>query len=202
MQKENEHFSETLEEIVEAGFRRFQGENKAKAHSKASNQVDFEEAYSQIKTSRARTPFAWITVNPKPSTSFEDLKEVCDEAFSKYFAWYAYAFEIRKAPDGGMHCHCLGQIYENRQNKNFSCIKDHFRNMIGNLKHVDIRYVSSDEIEKVWSYLNKTYQAGSKKPAYKATLDWREDNGIESIYIEGDLPTCLVPDPSNLISLN
>lgn len=205
MQYENEHFSETIDEIIQAGFKRFQADNIQKAKSKASDQLDFEEAYSSIKTSRQRTPFVWITVNPKPNTSVEDLKLVCDSTFSTYLSWYVYAFEIRKAPDQGLHVHCLGQIYESRQNGNFSRIKNPFMSFCGNLKHIDIKYVDSGEIENVYSYLQKSKVAKSKKQGNDATKKWRTDNNIDPLYIEGDLPTCLVPEPllnHGLIQLN
>lgn len=191
---------EPLEDVLQASFRRFQYEQRANAQAKASDQVLYEEAYSMIKTSRNRTSFCFMTINPRPGTEYDVLQAVCTAAFDSYFEWYVYAFELRKNSEG-LHCHVLGKIKPSRNNTNFSRIKNYFRELIGNLKHVDTKFVVESEIKKVFDYITKTSVAKSKSVAHKATLKWREDNGIDSHWTVGDLPTCLVPDPSDAIEV-
>lgn len=200
----HEHFDwPSVDDLERQSVARFAAEAKSKAHTKASDQVAFEDAYSEIKISKGRTPFCLMTINPKPEITFAELEQTLINACDVYFVWYVYSFEIRSKPDQGLHCHVLAQIKEKKQNRNFSQIKDYFYPvMCGNKKHIDVRYVKSDELEKVFEYIQKTRVAKSKKSAVEATLSWREENGIDPYYSVGDLPTCLVPPTQDLISLN
>lgn len=176
---------------------KFCADIKASSRGKAGDQINYEDAYEEIKISRSRTPYCLVTINPKPDVDLEELRSVCEDAFSEYFAWYIWSYEIRSAPDKGIHCHCVARILDRKNNTNFYRFKTKFSTIVGNPKHVDIRFLPDNQLEKSAQYVKKETVAKSKQASHEATIAWREENDIEEFYFLGDVPTCLVADDSS-----
>lgn len=168
--------------------------------NKAQSFVDFNDTVQELQYSKSRTPYCLITINPKPEVTLTQLQDAVNALIPNYFTWSIHTFEIRKAPDLGLHAHLLGYILPSKQTPNFSRIKNSLvPTLCGNTKHVDIKYVPQHELENTYSYITKTKVAKSKKAANDATITWRSSNDLPTTYTSGDTPTCLSPPTIELI---
>lgn len=192
-------FDAMLRKKIEA----YKRDRDVNIHNKAKAFVDFTDEVVALQTSASMTEYAFITVNPKPEITFEDFSEKIEALVQKCFDWSMHVFEIRQAPDQGLHCHLIGRIKEKYYNSNFArTVKTPFvPKVCGNAKAIKIDYIPKKELVKVKSYLTKAKVAKSKKAANDATLAWRLDNDIPLCITSGDIPTCLSPD-TQLINLN
>lgn len=188
-----------LEEVIH-------NEARLKTHIKAKEYVDFQQEVFQIlNPHNALQPYCLITINPREGVEY-DVLDAAVENMADWMVWSVRTYELSKT--GRLHCHMLGEIKPQRQNKSFYRIKGFAisSTMCENAKHVDIQYVPKSELVKTYSYITKAAVGKSKQEAHLLTLQWREENSIPAVFTRGDIPTCLSPHspvaPLELINLN
>lgn len=161
---------------------------------KAKSWVQVQEAIDQIQTQRKRTPFLFVTVNPKPTITYEDFHHTTSSIFShEDISQKLWSYETRsEGPNPGLHLHALLCVPNVPHDSNWveRKIKKRFLNLVGNRKHIHVRYVTKDEVPNVISYIKKDKVSSSKKKSHAATLLWRKDNNIPEVLGEITL-TCL-----------
>lgn len=166
----------------------------------ASNYVDFQDEVTKIQGEKNNTGYAFLTISPKPDTTLSELQLAIDKLLSKYYSWAIYTFELRSAPDVGLHCHLLGRILPSKVNTNYSRWRQIFvPNLCGTVKHARCDFISQQDLEKTMSYVLKTKVAKSKQASHEATQRWRAAKQIPSHAIYGDIPTCLSPSTPTLL---
>lgn len=157
--------------------------------NKAWQYIAFTEEVERIHYSRKGTPFFFVTINPKPGITVEKLHNTIVKMLSQEgIKDPMWSLEIRAAPDKGLHAHVYFEY--NTTDKNFvnRKIKKHFvPDLCQNKKHVDVKWVSADEIQQVQSYILKSVVTTSKKESNIATLAWREKEGIPHPFLESHL---------------
>lgn len=162
------------------------------AYVKAYNQHDFETAYQTIQIQKKGTPYFFVTINPRPGTTFEQLHaKITTMVKNPDIKDPYWSYELRKT--GDLHAHIYFQV--DKYNKNFvqRAIKKHFvPDLCQNKKHVYVKWILKDDIQKVKDYIAKKTVAKSKKEADELTIQWRKSNNILEIYT-GDNDTCLSP---------
>lgn len=188
-----ESFAKMLRENIEQYTR----DRQISARSKARNFVDFTDEVVALQTAASMTEYVFITINPKPEITYEEFSPKIETLVQKCFDWSMHVFEIRQAPDQGLHCHLVARIKPKYHNSNFArTVKNPFVPAIcGNPKAIKIDYLPKSELPKVKSYITKAKVSKSKKAANDATLAWRLDNQVPLCITYGDIPTCLSPDP-------
>lgn len=168
-----------MEEIIRRQFNAWVGSRRIQNNTKARDYVEVQEAITRIQYSKKRTPYWFVTVNPKPDVSLELLHNtivhiLSDDSISDPF----WVYEIRKSPDEGLHAHIL---FTCQADQNFCDRKlkaPLVPNICGTKKHVDVKWITESELDAVKSYMKKTVVTRSKKAANDATIAWREANSV------------------------
>lgn len=179
---------EELEKIIQRQFAAWVASRRIQNNSKAHDFVEVQEAITRIQYSKKRTPYWFVTVNPKPEVTLELLHNtivhiLLDESIVDPY----WVYEIRKAPDEGLHAHVL---FTANVDQNFCDRKlkaPLVPNICGTKKHVDVKWIQQSELEAVKSYMKKTTVSRSKKAARDATIAWREENSIPTELCEDHL---------------
>lgn len=179
-----------LYRIIKARVEAHQADRISEARSKANSQIDYEDAYHLIRATRTQQPHVLVTINPRPEVTLAELQDLVQSSCERYFDRYRYVFEIRKAPDQGIHCHIVAHR-KKHPDPNFNRFSHRFQTIVGNPKHVDIKFLPSNEVPKAISYIMKSEVSPSKQAAYDATIQWRTDNDVEEFYDSDDPLTCL-----------
>jgi len=82
--------------------------SKCHRQGKARTFVDVEDEAAKIRFSRNRTPYWFVTINPKPEVDIELLHNTIVHVLSQEQISEPYwSYEIRDAPDQGLHAHLL-----------------------------------------------------------------------------------------------
>jgi hypothetical protein len=190
-----------FEALLLERFNLFHKNRSYSTSAKAQDFTDFQSAVEHIMFAKSRQPHVLITINPRPGITYEDFSDKVQFICEKYFHWSIHSYEIRSAPDTGMHAHIVGLIKLQYQNSNFSRIKTNFvPTMCGNAQHVDIRYINDKDVQKSIKYIRKDTTAKSKAAGNLATIAWRKELNIPRQIILGDIPTCLSPDSELIIN--
>lgn len=195
--------SPTLDEIIDKRFKAFMADQKIGTLKKASDFLNVQDKIQELTYSRKRTPYWFITINPKPEVDYDDFhNRILDLVTNESVSEYLYSFEVRNSDHTGLHAHVLLECHTTDKNFADRKIKKLFvPELCGNPKHVDIKWVSYDQLPEVVSYIKKDKVSRSKKASNDATLDWRSTNNIPAYIVEGEHLTCLC-SPPNLILLN
>lgn len=178
-----------MDAIEEQAINSFLASYKHRVHSKATEYVDTMEETTRIQYSRKRTPYWYVTINPKPEITIATLHNQIVELLSRpEIIDPLWCYEIRKEPDVGLHAHILFTCHTNDVNFTNRKVKNPFVPQIcGTKKHVHVRWITLDEIETVKSYIRKTTVSTKKKPSDSATQAWRLANNIRKEYTEDHL---------------
>lgn len=181
------HESE-IQEIINRQFKAFTGHRKVSNNSKAHDFVETQEAITRIQYSRKRTPYWYVTINPKPDVGIELFHNTIVHVLSDPLISDPYwVYEIREAPDQGLHAHILFTC-EADQNFCDRKLKAPFvPNICATKKHVHVKWITQTELDAVRQYMTKTTVARSKKAANDATIAWRDANGIPTELMEDHL---------------
>lgn len=157
-----------------------------KNRDKALDYVETFDYVEQIRYAKKRTPHWFVTLNPKPGISIETLHNTIIDVLShpdiRNPLW---AYEVRRiadeGDDNGLHAHLYFECDNITDNFCKRKVKAPFvPNICGTMKHVHIKWVSSEEIDAVKSYIRKTTTTKSKKLSDNATKLWRLENDIPS----------------------
>jgi len=169
--------------------KRFMLAYKNDVHIGALKFVDALEETGRIQFARKRTPYWFVTINPKPEITIETLHNriilMLQQDDIEDPLW---SYEIRQSPDKGLHAHILFTNHNANVNYAQRKVKALFvPEICSNKQHVHIKWISYDEIGTVESYIRKTHVAKSKKKSSDATNVWRAKLGISSEYSEDHL---------------
>lgn len=188
--------------------KRFNSDRKVTLMQKAVDFVDVQDNITLINWKRKRTPWWFVTINPKPEVSVERLHNALVQVLgNSNISELLWCYEIRKAPDQGIHAHVLFKCLVTDNNFANRKIKQPLLDLVGNTKHICIKWVEDAELPKVRDYIKKNTVAKSKKQAHEATLAWRLKNEIPDELNEDHLLVWSEsPDPdsnlSEMIALN
>lgn len=142
----------------------------------------FEKQKREIERSRE---IFWITINPKPTVTFEEFKEVICERLTKrvFMKGAVFVFEQRSisSPYTGVHCHMM--VDKNMSPKQmfdrvFNTVKDY----VGNPKHVDLRSYPYSYREDKLDYMRGRKWDADKDKVIAATIAWRRLNDIPDLF--------------------
>lgn len=155
-----------------------------------SVQRSIEEQKDNICT---KSVLCMLTVNPKPGITLEQFTKVVDKFVKKiWIAEYFYVYEIRKAPDQGLHSHilyrytCRPRDMKNSCKKYFADICDTNNSSILNFRYIDPTLA----LDKINYMLGNKQQ--KKQSGVRATLAYRTNNNLESYYESNPPLTCRV----------
>lgn len=139
----------------------------------------------RIELEKRREIF-WITINPKPDVTFEQLRSTIRGRLMPRIIMKGalYVFEQRSEdPENphGFHCHILvdkkmspKQMYDR--------VRSTVASIIGTSKALDVRaYPYTYRTEKL-EYLKGSKWDDEKSAAVNATRTWRQNNGIPDMY--------------------
>lgn len=134
-----------------------------------------------------RAKIYFVTINPRPDVKFDDFRRRVVRYFSKY-PNSVYGFEIRGKNDLGYHgIHCHAIVNSTHRKNDSSTFKRNvyssFKDMVGNRMHVDVRLYSASYREDKISYIKGEKWDEDKLESVELTKAWREDFGIEPIYV-------------------
>lgn len=156
---------------------------------KAHQYIAFTEEVERIQFSKKATPYFFVTINPKPEVTTEQLHNAIVKMLSHPgIINPMWSYEIRAAPDKGLHAHVFFEYHS--ANKNFvnRKIKKIFvPRLCGNNKHVCVKWPPLQEVETTCKYILKGDVSTSKKPSNDATLLWREKENIPHPFNESHL---------------
>lgn len=170
---------------------------------RANDYVGFQRKVFEIYNPKnLRQPYVLMTINPIEGVDFLEFDAQIENTVDSWFEWCVRTFELSKT--GRLHAHILACVKPGKRNGNFGRIKDAYikQSLCGNAKHIDIRYVPEEQLQKTYSYITKQVCSDSKSLAHQLTLKWREENRIPPLFSRGDIPTCLSPLSTELINLN
>jgi len=191
--------------LIEKRLHSFWSDRNASVREKARTFVDTSDEAEKIRFSRKRTPYWFVTINPKPDIELELLHNTIVHTLSQeQIKDPLWTYEIRNAPAEGLHAHLLFTCDTLDDNFCKRKIKAPFVPTIcGTLKHVHIRWISESELEAVKSYIRKGYTSKSKTKSNDATIKWRQQEGIPTELNEDHLLVWSeIPQLNNLIPLN
>ncbi len=132
-----------------------------------------------------RYKFALITINPREGTNIAEFSKKIQKATGKvWIKDFSYVYEWRNI-DLGLHVHIKVAINED---KNPYRIKGEFYNtfkhLVGNKKHVDVRYSNrKDCFEKYLRGLKKGLGGYEPKKTHIYDIEMRKKYNLEDIYI-------------------
>lgn len=180
---------EDLVHMLEQRILSYERDRNATVRLKATSFVDQMEETDRIKFSRKRTPYWYVTINPKPGISLEKLHNqvvvLLSQPGIKDPIW---CYEIRAKPDQGLHCHILFTKHTNDRNYPQRKVKNLFvPSLCGNNKHIHIKWITKEELAAVQSYIAKETVSQAKRGANDATLSWRQLRKIPKIFTEDHL---------------
>lgn len=169
-----------LDKQIQKRIDSFAADRGIKLKSKANDYVEVQENILAIQYNKSRTPHWFVTVNPKSETTLEKLHDKIVEVLSHPDVKNPYwSYEIRKLPDQGLHAHIYFEYHGTDKNFGERKIKAPFvPDICGTKKHIYLKWVTSEEVHKVKSYIAKSDVSKSKKSKNDATLTWREENAI------------------------
>lgn len=193
-----------LIQLIDERIEKFWRDRNASVREKARTFVDAEEEASKIRFSRSRTPYWFVTINPKPEVSIELLhNQIVSVLSNPEITDVLWSYEIRSAPDQGLHAHLLFKCEKLDDNFCKRKIKAPFvPSICGTLKHVHIRWITEAELEATKAYIRKDTTTKSKKAGNAATIAWRLQLGIPSQLDEDHLLVWSELPRNNLIQLN
>lgn len=178
-------------------------DTKLKTSTKANDYVEFQEKVEEIMYQKKQTPYWFVTINPKPEVDFNTLHELCSEIFnSPKILEAVWTYELR-GKNSGLHCHAifhLEKIDKNFASRNLR--KKLVPNICGTTKHVHIKWITKNDIEKTLGYINKSLNKNNKKKcsiskmsSATATAEWRREKKIKPYYRAGEEHLLVCSDP-------
>lgn len=137
--------------------------------------------------SKRRAKMYFVTINPKPDIKFDEFRRRTQKYFAKYKET-EFAFEVRGKKDDlyyGHHCHILmkARTKKNDTHTIRSNIYKSFKDMVGNIKSIDVRLYPESYWEDKRDYISGKKWDDQKDEAILATKEWRESIGLKSIYV-------------------
>lgn len=151
---------------------------------------------NQINTLTTKSPFVFLTINPRPGITFNQLKQSTEKfVIKKWINTYFYVYEIRKAPDHGLHMHMLFH-HRQRPYDMKKALHKCFMNIcnVNDYNICNIKHVSEDIISDKISYL-MGQKKDSKLLGVNATVAWRIKNNIPSYHESSPPFTCRATKP-------
>jgi len=166
---------EEVEYLAATRIDSFNRDRKAAVREKARTFVDTSDQAEAIRYQRKRSPHWFVTINPRPEVDWDELHATIIDVLSQpEITDPLWCYEQRNE-NGGLHAHILlttSNIGDNFYNRKFKGV--FIPELCKTPDHVIIKYVPEKDLEKVKSYIRKTYVAKSKNAANKATIAWRK----------------------------
>lgn len=133
-----------------------------------------------------RKKIYFITINPKPTVAFKDFFNKVMIYFGKY-PDTALGFEVRGRKDGeyyGYHVHVIVNCSHKKPDAHTMQrnIFNSFKDMCGNIKHVDVRVHSASCRDDKISYIKGEKWDEGKLEAVAHTRDWRSAMKLQGVY--------------------
>lgn len=198
-----------LRKLIQKNATSFSRSKSLATKSKATQYVDTMDEVQRVQYSRKRTPYWFVTINPKPSVTIQSLhNRVVDLLSREDIQSPTWCYEIRKKPDQGLHAHILFTCHS--QDKNFADrkVKSLFvPDLCQTRKHVHIKWIHESELAATRSYIIKKYSSKSKAPSTDATVAWRKKHKIPSqlgedhLLVWSELSLSAPEESSNIPSL-
>lgn len=159
----------------------------------------YEEELKEKKRSQAAAEhnnlFLFVTINPKPSVTLEELKTASEKLVNRQmFEAYALAFEQRaSAPEEagkGFHVHILM-----RRNLNYKPCKIK-KNMCNTIKHIcnvhdcrvfNVQFIGEDFARDKMKYITGGKTGDGKDQKMNIDDIFRKNCNLEKIYEKGDM---------------
>lgn len=140
------------------------------------------------KEKAEKHPYALITINPRPDSDLQEFVELVHKSIKKkWITEYIYTFEQRGTKEDkygtGHHCHMLLYREGKRPSELSREFHNTFKHLIGNAKHIDIRYVSEKDADNCRAYINGDKKDEKKKAKCEADDLWRTENALEKVYL-------------------
>lgn len=155
-----------------------------------------EKAHDAVSS---KPPYMMLTINIRPNETMDKLRKSVEKFVNrKIVAKYFYVYEIRKAPDRGLHCHMLVQ-YNCKPYEFKRCAKSTFKKVCdsNNPSVLNFKFVQEDLLPSKIGYLLGDKQ-DKKKPGVKATIEYRKLNNLEDYYESNPQFPCRVAE-TNLL---
>ncbi len=147
----------------------------------AFNRLYSVNTYLQsLKRSKGQSKIVWLTVNPKPSVSFDDFKKTVQSFLTRTFVHNsAFMFEQRGTSTdtmgNGAHVHILFDKHNNVSPSQITkYTQNSFKNIVGNLKAIDIRFYSSQLRDEKLEYLKGNKWDADKASKVAIDKKWRQ----------------------------
>lgn len=179
---------ESLEKLLAERIANFKRSNQIGIEHKALNITKCQDHIQQITYRKKMTPYWFITINAKPTVSFQQLSDSVEAYFLTCTNAY-WVFETTK--NNHLHCHCLAYIPDYTKN---TCnrMKNHFitEDICGTKKHIYVKWITKEDVPITKNYLDKSEQIASKQASNKLTIAWRKSKSIKKFYQIGNILTC------------
>lgn len=146
---------------------------------------------------KSNTDYIFVTVNPdETKLDITDFFHMVSKYVELCFvSEYTYVFEQRGITDGdfnGVHSH----IFFKRQRKPSECQKEtkrFFKKCVGNGRHIDIKFITKEDYDKVHNYIAGKKIDPSKHAKQMNDILFREKYNLLPIYtnvLRAPVPTC------------
>lgn len=149
--------------------------------------VQLELLQSAADATCTKSPYIFLTVNPRPDVSLEGFRKKIEKFVSrKCIDSYQYVYEVRKKEGEdykGLHCHillrylCKPYDFKRGAKNTFKTICDS-----NNPQILNFRFVDKDDLNSKISYMNGEKQ-DKKLPGVILTQEYRKINKLEDMYI-------------------
>lgn len=158
--------------------------NQTIGEARAVQELAFRDAILSEKDKKfgKSEKYYWITINPKPGTTLDQVKTLTKKAFSKKWI-QAYAYVLENTVNNHIHSHGLIKA-----NYEFARTRKEIGNTVRTI--CDITNTHCLKVVLIDEELAKqkiAYMMGHKQPSKKENVEltekWRTENNIEKIYL-------------------
>jgi len=146
-----------------------------------------ENGYRQYQKLKSIDSFQWVTVNPKPETSFESFKKDVDKYVNqKHIEAAEYVYEQRGSNDDtmgqGFHVHLLVKTKTNKADFE-KRTRAKFSKYCGNDKHIYMKSCPLKFIKDKQAYMRGEKIEPGKETKCEIDKLWRIKNNLNQYYI-------------------
>ena len=127
----------------------------------------------------------FVTINPKPDVSFDELKTCVDKILKKnWIDSYIYSYEQRSEESGkyyGFHVHLMINSYDRGMQNAKKEIYNTVKHIVGNPNHLHISGVTPGTEDMVRDYIHGDKEAG-KMQKVQVDKEFRKAFGLQDVY--------------------
>lgn len=143
------------------------------------------------KKAKEKTPYVFITINPKPGSDLLRFMDTIEKAIhKKWISEYYYTLEQRSETEDnagdGFHTHIL--LYRDGKRPSEISREFHstFKEYVGNTKHINIKYIPEKDYDNVLAYI-KGEKTDDKMEKVNIDRIWRSMMGLKQFYSSEDV---------------